>query len=503
MAADSIEDALGRWTGIGPRSTAQAAELRSLEAQNASSTPDNDGVARAAALGAVVGGALLLVGLLLFVRFASDDLASLILTSAGGAAALAASWAVRRLRPPMASDMLAGVAAVSLTLLLYLLLVLFLLRPPLSIVLDWVLLCVLSFVIGGAVCWRLRSRAAGALAVFGLIALPLALLSIGASEYTLPPVLVLVPGFSFLGGTFEEAGYLLPFSREISPLLIWGCLSLMVLAATLIDLGTRFAARRGWIAAETIAWAANIATLVLGLALISAASQQGQSWFYLLLLAAAAATTALSIRRQDAVWLRMAARLFMTAGISSLGGIDDGSGRALGLTVLALSFFPFTPLARRRLPQHNTVQGWEGAVWLVGFAVAFAFALAPGAWPAVCGLWGAALMTLTILQDRAQAPGGWLAAGGAVGAIIRSLASLHGSALALALGAVALFATLIAGTANFSDLSSSTAFSSLTFGIILLVAMLAWQQRATAAAAKRLAAVRDHRPRLTLRSGRS
>ena len=100
MAADSIEDALGRWTSIGPRSTAQAAELRSLEAQNASSTPDNDGVARAAALGAVVGGALLLVGLLLlFVRFASDDLAQLILTSAAGAAALTASWAVRRLRP--------------------------------------------------------------------------------------------------------------------------------------------------------------------------------------------------------------------------------------------------------------------------------------------------------------------------------------------------------------------------------------------------------------------
>ena len=132
---------------------------------------------------------------------------------------------------------------------------------------------------------------------------------------------------------------------------VWASLGLMVLAATVVEQATQFAARRGWVAASTAVWTAFVATTVLGTALVLAATLQGQSWFYFILVAGAAVATGVSVWQREWVWLPTAGRLFSTAAVTALGGVNDDPGRAMGLVVLSLSFFTFAPLARR-LPRH-------------------------------------------------------------------------------------------------------------------------------------------------------
>ena len=77
--------------------------------------------------------------------------------------ALAAAWATRRLLPAAVSDVLAGIAAVSLVLCLDV--VLHEIGSAISPHVRWILICGALMSLGGALCWWLRSRVAGALAV--------------------------------------------------------------------------------------------------------------------------------------------------------------------------------------------------------------------------------------------------------------------------------------------------------------------------------------------------
>ncbi len=400
--------------------------MTSLEADPA--PPADAGAGRAADAIAFVGGALVLVAVLVLGFGLYSDLAErLALLSSAGAVALAAAWATRRLLPAAVSDVLAGIAAVSLVLCLDV--VLHEIGSAISPHVRWILICGALMSLGGALCWWLRSRVAGALAVAAWVALPAALA-------TSRP---------------EEVDLAVPFLRAGVPeISVWASLGLMVLAATVVEQATQFAARRGWVAASTAVWTAFVATTVLGTALVLAATLQGQSWFYFILVAGAAVATGVSVWQREWVWLPTAGRLFSTAAVTALGGVNDDPGRAMGLVVLSLSFFTFAPLARR-LPRHFAVRVWEGTIWFMGLGVSCAFAFAPGGWPAAGGLWAAAVILLAAFQRR------WLA---------------------LVLGTLALYVVFIVRVIETLGAGAGAGFGTLLFGVTLLVVVTVWRQRA-------------------------
>ena len=181
-------------------------------------------VSRAAGPVSYVGGALVLAGLLaLIFTWVTDFTGLLALLGISGAVALALSWATRRLRPSAVSDVLAGIAAVELSLFFDTVL------DAAGLVIDpaprWILFCVPSMLIGGALCWWFRSSAAGAWAVVAWVVLPLALVT----------------------GSEERLGFALPFTATVSEVSVWASLALTVLAVTLAEQGAQFAARRGWV----------------------------------------------------------------------------------------------------------------------------------------------------------------------------------------------------------------------------------------------------------------
>ncbi len=104
--------------------------------------------------------------------------------------------------------------------------------------------------------WWFRSRAAGAWAVIGLVALPLALAT----------------------GSETRLGFTLPLSVTVSEVSVWVALALMVVAVTLVEQATRVAARRGNVTDATVTWIVFVASSALGMALVISARVQGESW---------------------------------------------------------------------------------------------------------------------------------------------------------------------------------------------------------------------------------
>ena len=410
--------------------TADPAAAESPAAEVGTAPPPGAAVPRAAGPVSYVGGALVLAGLLALVfTWVTDFTGLLALLGVGGAVPLALSWATRRLRPPAVSDVLAGIAAVFLSLFFDTVL------DAAGLVIGpaprWILFCAPSVLIGGALCWWFRSGAAGAWAVAAWVVLPLALVT----------------------GGEERLGFTIPFSVTASHAAVWAALVLTVLAVTLAEQGARFAARRGWVDPASAVWTAFIASSVLGVVLVVAAMVESQSWFYFVLVAGAALATGFSVWKREWAWLPTASRLYSTAAVMALTGINDGPGQAMGLVVLSLSFFTFAPLARR-LPDHLSVRFWEATIWVMGFAASCAFALAPGGWPAAGGVWAVTVILLAVTQQRI---------------------------LATVLGAVALYIVFIVQVIDAFGAVTGAGFGTISFGLMLLVVVIVWQQQGVAA----------------------
>ena len=401
------------------------AKPRSSDAESA--PPTDAGAGRAVAAVAYVAGVLILFGLLalVFTWVPTDLWGIVMLLGVAGALTLVMSWATRRLRPQAVSDVLAGISAVSLTL-------------SLDTVFDasgvvvgpaerWVMVCAPALVLGGAFWWWFSSRLAGAWAIIGFSLLPLALAT----------------------GSEHKLGFTVPLTVDASQVWVWTALALMAMTVTLVERGTQIAVRRGKVHPSTAVWTSFIATTTLGMALVLGAMVQGQSWFYFVLVALSAGLTGFSVWQGEWVWMPTAARLFSTAGITALGGIDDGPGRAMGFVILLLSFFTFAPLARR-LPNHLSVRFWEGTLWLIGCCVSCAFAFEPGGWPAVGGLWAVAVIVLAAVQHRA---------------------------LAMVFAVVALYAVFIVQVVNAFGVNAGVGFGTIVFGFTLLVVVVIWGQR--------------------------
>ncbi|WP_420621922.1 hypothetical protein [Candidatus Poriferisodalis sp.] len=396
---------------------------RSVEAEPAPPA-DAEGSRTADAL-AYGGGALVLFGLLALAFTWLANLWGIVaLLGIAGAVALALCWATRRLRPPAVSDVLAGIAAISLTLCV-------------DTVFDagglvvgpdvrWFLVCVPAMVIGAAISWWFRSRAAGAWAVIGLVALPLALAT----------------------GSETRLGFTLPLSVTVSEVSVWVALALMVVAVTLVEQATRVAARRGNVTDATVTWIVFVASSALGMALVISARVQGESWFYFFLVAAAAAVTGLAVWQREWVLLSPASRLFFAAGATVLGGVDSGPGLVMGVLVLSLSFATFAPFVQR-LPSHFSVRAWLRMIWFTGFCASCAFAFAPGAWPAAGGLWAVGVIVLAAVQRRVPA---------------------------IVLASLALFVVFIVTVIEMFGAITGTGFGTIFFGITLLGVVVAWRQ---------------------------
>ena len=375
---------------------------------------------------AYVGGALVLVGLFALAFTWSTGLWEITaLMGVVGATALLLSWAMRRFSPPVVSDVLAGVAVVSLT---------FCVDAGLDAsgivfgrVERWILLCAPAILFGGAVCWGLRSRLAGNCAVIGWVLLPLALAT----------------------GSEDKLGVSLPLLDTLSEFSVWAALALMLVAVELVEQAIRFAARRGWVTPETASSITFMASSPLGLALVIAASVQGSSWFYFVLVSCAAAVTGIAFWQRDWAWLPTSVRLFYAAGISALGGIDSGPGRTMGLVVLLFSLFPFSPL-RGQLPDRFAVRRWEMTIWFIGMCVSCAFAFSPGGWPAAGGLWAAGVIVLAAVRRRASA---------------------------MVLASLALFAVFLARMIDLFGAVVGAGFGTMFFGALLLAIVVVWGER--------------------------
>ena len=415
--------------------TMESTEEAQLTPPKAESAPPADvGAGRAVAAVAYVAGVLILFGLLalVFTWVPTNLWGIVILLGVAGALTLVMSWATRRLRPQAVSDVLAGIAAVSLTL-------------SLDTVFDasgvvvgpaerWIMLCAPAVLLGGAFWWWFSSRLAGAWAVIGFSLLPLALAT----------------------GGEKQLGFTIPLTVDASEISVWTALALMAMIVTVVERGTQIAVRRGKVAPSTAVWTSFIATTTLGMALVIGAMVQGQSWFYFVLVAVSAALTGFSIWQGEWVWMPTAARLFSTAGITALGGIDDGPGRAMGFVILLLSFFTFAPLARR-LPNHLSVRFWEGTLWFIGCCVSCAFAFEPGGWPAVGGLWAAAVIVLAAVQRRT---------------------------LAMVFAVVSLYVVFIVRVIDAFGANAGVGFGTIFFGITLLVAVVIWREQFASALVK-------------------
>ena len=408
--------------------TIESTEEAQLTPPEAESAPPTDfGAGRAVAAVAYVGGVLILFGLiaLVFTWVPTNLWGIVILLGVAGALSLAMTWATRKLRPSTVSDVLAGISAVSLTL-------------SLDTVFDasgvvvgpaerWVMVCAPALLLGGAFWWWFKSRLAGAWAIIGFSLLPLALAT----------------------GSEKQLGFTIPLIIDTSEISVWTSLALMAISVTLVERGTQLAVRRGKIDPSNAVWTSFIATTTLGIALVVGAAVQGHSWFYFVLVALSAGLTGFSVWQGEWVWLPTAARLFSTAGITALGGVDDGPGRAMGLVILLLSFFTFAPLARR-LPNHLSVRFWEGTLWFIACCVSCAFAFAPDGWPAVGGLWAAAVIALGVIQRRS---------------------------LAMVFAVVALYVVFIIRVIDAFGANAGVGFGTVFFGVMLLVVVVIWGQR--------------------------
>ena len=254
-------------------------------------------------------------------------------------------------------------------------------------------------------------------------------------------------------GSEERLGVALPLLDPLSEISVWAALALMVVAVTLVEEAVRLAARRGRISPSTATWITFVASSTLGVALVIAAAVQDTSWFYFVLIAGAAAATGIAVWQREWVWLPTATRLVSTCGVTALGGIDSGPGRAMALVILSYSFFTFTPL-RQRLPDRFSVRMWEGMIWLMGFGASCAFAVAPAGWPAAGALWAAAVMVLGAAQRRA---------------------------LAMVLSSLALFVVFIVRVIDMFGATAGAGFGTMSFGVTMLVFVVIWRQRASSA----------------------
>ena len=225
----------------------------------------------------------------------------------------------------------------------------------------------------------------------------------------------------------------------------------MVVAVTLVGEAGRLAAQRGRIAPSTANSITFVASSTLGVALVIAAAVQDTSWFYFVLIAGAFAATGIAVWRRDWVWLPMSTRLLSTCGVTALGGIGSGPGRAMALVILAYSFFTFTPF-RQRLPDRFSVRIWEGMIWLMGFGVSCAFAVASAGWPAAGALWAAAMILLGAAQRRV---------------------------LAMVLSSLALFVVFIVRVIDLFGATAGAGFGTMSFGVTMLVFVVVWRQRSS------------------------
>ena len=78
-------------------------------------------------------------------------------------------------------------------------------------------------------------------------------------------------------GSPEGVGWHPPLSQIGGSLAVWGALTLMLLAAAIVEVGSQFADRRGWIGRDSTQGAVIVASTVLGAALISVGKHQGAS----------------------------------------------------------------------------------------------------------------------------------------------------------------------------------------------------------------------------------
>ena len=396
--------------------------------------PADDGASRAAKAIAYVGGVLVLLGSLALALIWMTDLwAAATLLGIVGTVALASSRATLRVRPSAVSNILAGVAAIALSL-------------GIDVALDasgmvfgrverWLLFCAPILLFGSAFGWWLGSRVAGSWAVFGWVLLPLALAT----------------------GSEERLGVALPLLDPLSEISVWAALALMVVAVTLVGEAGRLAAQRGRIAPSTANSITFVASSTLGVALVIAAAVQDTSWFYFVLIAGAFAATGIAVWRRDWVWLPMSTRLLSTCGVTALGGIGSGPGRAMALVILAYSFFTFTPF-RQRLPDRLSVRIWEGMIWLMGFGVSCAFAGASAGWPAAGALWAAAMILLGAAQRRV---------------------------LAMVLSSLALFVVFIIRVIDLFGATAGAGFGTMSFGVTMLVFVVVWRQRSNSVQSSR------------------
>ena len=420
---DQVEDALTRWRDAGLISAQTDEQVRGFERERRAAGAPPGATGRVADAAACVGVALVAAAALLlaFSQFEGDFGPQLAVLSVVGAVALGASTAARRLRLAAAADLLAG-AAVALW------------SVAIAVALDelgggddaelgWAVICAAVALIGIAVWRATRSISAGTLAVTAWIALPLALI---------------------VNNDFEQL-----FDSETSTAAAAGALILMTLAAALALLGARLAQRRGWVDFTTVWCAAFVATTALGVGVGLVAIARDEAGFDFAFPAGAAAATAIAVQRRESVWLPSASCLFYCASVAALIDIEDVPRTALALLLLALSFFPFAPLARR-LPEHWLVRVWELVVWAGGLTAAIGFAAADGGWPAAGGVWAAAMILSAALQRR------WLAMAGGV------------------IGLYVVFLMIVIETFN---ASAGAGFGTLVFGLLVLAAVLAWRRR--------------------------
>ena len=118
--AGSVGDAaesLPRLLRAGAGSVGDVAESLPRLLRAGLASPDDAGASRAANAVAYAGGALVLLGsVALALVWLTDLWATTALLGIVGAVVLVSSWVTRRLRPPAVSDVLAGVAAIALSL---------------------------------------------------------------------------------------------------------------------------------------------------------------------------------------------------------------------------------------------------------------------------------------------------------------------------------------------------------------------------------------------------
>ena len=429
---DEVETAIERWREAGLISEPTADAVRLFERARRSAGPAAGAASRVADAGAVLGVALVVAAALVlaFGQFEQDFGARIAVLATAGAVVLVAAGAARRLRLAATSDALAGAAVLLLTVCVVA--GLEELGDPGDEGLGWALTCIAGVLLGGAVSWWTRSRSAAVLAVLAWVALPAALLvSEGSGR-----------------DPFEG-----PFDYEASTGLAWAALALMVVAAALAAVGAQFAARRGALGGRvdraTAVWIAFVASAVLTVALVVVAIGQDERGFYAAVAVGAAVATGIAVWRREWVWLPSAAGLYFAACGFALGGLSEPEGQALGVAVLVMSFFTFAPLARR-LPSHWMTRVWEMVVWLMALWVASWFAFESAGWPAVGGVWAAAMIAAAAMQRR------WLA---------------------LAVGALGLYVTFLAVVIGAFDASLGAGLGTLLFGVLVLAAAIAWRRR--------------------------